>query len=100
MKPSAGVTEQEKGHHGGGHSHPAHRMHGGHVHDAAGGASARDPVCGMNVALGAGKPSLEHAGRTYHFCSRKCLDKFEANPSAYLAGADEAKVPAAPKGTV
>jgi len=43
----------------------------------------RDPVCGMTVT--ADKPHhLEHAGQHYRFCSRHCLDKFQANPDAYL----------------
>ena len=99
MKPSADFKGHDKGHHGGEHSHPAHGMHGEHDHGAAG-ASAKDPVCGMRVALGAGKPSLERSGQTHHFCSQKCLDKFKADPAAYLPGADKAKAPAAPKGTV
>ncbi|MBY0576231.1 MAG: heavy metal translocating P-type ATPase [Gallionellaceae bacterium] len=42
-----------------------------------------DPVCGMTVA--GDKPHhFEHEGRHYRFCSRKCLDKFQANPGAYL----------------
>ena len=99
MKPSADYKGHDKGHHGGEHSHPAHGMHGEHDHGAAG-ASAKDPVCGMSVALGAGKPSLEHSGQTHHFCSQKCLDKFKTDPAAYLPGAGKAKVPAAAKGTV
>jgi len=42
-----------------------------------------DPVCGMTVADN--KPyHLEYEGLTYRFCSKKCLDKFQASPSAYL----------------
>ncbi len=42
-----------------------------------------DPVCGMMVADD--KPyHLEHEGLHYRFCSRKCLDKFQANPAAYI----------------
>ena len=61
--------------------------------------SAKDPVCGMSVTLGAGKPSLEHAGTTYHFCSQKCHDKFAANPEHYLTGAHKKPAVAAPQGT-
>ncbi len=73
--------------------------HGGAGHggnDAA--ETVKDPVCGMKVALDAGKPTAQHDGRTYHFCSSKCHDKFVADPRQYLSGAHkEAK--AAPKGT-
>ncbi|MCR4298410.1 MAG: YHS domain-containing protein, partial [Gallionella sp.] len=42
-----------------------------------------DPVCGMTVADD--KPyHLEHEGQRYRFCSRKCLDKFQGNPAAYI----------------
>ncbi len=44
---------------------------------------ATDPVCGMKVDR-AKALRLEHAGRTYHFCSEHCRDQFEADPQAYL----------------
>ncbi len=45
---------------------------------------AIDPVCGMTVdpAHAAGKSSYQ--GQVYHFCSKGCLAKFEANPDKYL----------------
>ena len=46
----------------------------------------RDPVCGMVVDPNAGKPLLEHAGHTYHFCREVCRDKFAADPELWLAG--------------
>jgi len=46
----------------------------------------RDPVCGMVVDPSAGKPRHEHAGHSYHFCSERCHDRFEAAPEAYLGG--------------
>ena len=47
-------------------------------------AGAIDPVCGMTVdpAHAAGKSS--HQGKVYHFCSKGCVAKFEANPEKYL----------------
>jgi Cu+-exporting ATPase len=30
--------------------------------------------------------SVEHDGRTYYFCSPHCIEKFRANPRAYLEG--------------
>jgi len=47
-------------------------------------ATAIDPVCGMTVKLGIGKPSHEHDGVTYHFCSNGCRTKFAADPERYL----------------
>jgi Cu+-exporting ATPase len=50
-----------------------------------------DPVCGMTVTLGKGKPSLTYKGRDYHFCNPKCHDRFEADPYFFLSGGNERK---------
>ncbi|HMN86013.1 MAG TPA: heavy metal-binding domain-containing protein, partial [Bauldia sp.] len=52
--------------------------------------TAIDPVCGMTVKLGAGKPTHEHGGVTYHFCSNGCRTKFAADPDGYLKKAQAA----------
>ena len=81
----------------GGHAHHGHtepHLREGH----AGAATVKDPVCGMNVPPGAGKPTAEHGGSTYHFCSQKCHDKFVAEPARYVAGTSRQPV-ATPKGT-
>ena len=68
----------------------AHMVHGHGVHDeghggsGAPGVSGTDPVCGMSVAPGQGY-TKNHQGRLLHFCSRNCLDKFEAEPQRYLS---------------
>ncbi len=62
------------------HDHSAHN----HSHDENTTSSSTDPVCGMEVEHGKGKPTLEHNGTTYHFCSDKCHDKFEADPASYI----------------
>ncbi|MCF8466259.1 MAG: heavy metal translocating P-type ATPase [Sneathiella sp.] len=59
--------------------------------------TATDPVCGMTVTLGKGKPSLQHGSATYHFCSQKCHDAFERDPHFYLSGGHKKKQKAAPK---
>jgi Cu+-exporting ATPase len=59
---------------------------------------AIDPVCGMKVDPGAGKPSYEHGGHTFHFCSDGCRIKFAANPDRYLNKSGEAKP--LPQGTL
>lgn len=46
--------------------------------------TAVDPVCGMTVDPARAAGSATHQGRTYHFCSRSCLGKFEADPERYL----------------
>jgi YHS domain-containing protein len=73
------------GHGGGGHGE-RYAGHGGHVQVG----SARDPVCGMDVAPGQGYTKT-HAGREYRLCSRACLDKFEANPDQYASVAGGAR---------
>ena len=79
-----------------------HHKHGGHHHShatvSADAMTAKDPVCGMTVKLDAGKPSREHKGETYHFCSQKCHDKFAADPTKYKDGPP--KQEPAPEGTV
>lgn len=46
--------------------------------------TAIDPVCGMTVDTTKGKPTHEHDGVTYHFCSNGCRTKFAADPGKYL----------------
>ncbi|MGE0823483.1 MAG: heavy metal translocating P-type ATPase [Candidatus Binatia bacterium] len=45
----------------------------------------QDPVCGMSVTPETAAGSSEYDGRTYFFCSRRCLEKFRAEPATYLA---------------
>ena len=63
-----------------------------------------DPVCGMRVDPLAGKPTVEHGGVDYHFCSADCHDKFLTDPERYLdpekRAAAEAARDAAPPGTI
>ncbi|WP_018700176.1 heavy metal translocating P-type ATPase [Amorphus coralli] len=59
-----------------------------HTHDTADAEVVRDPVCGMTVDPGAGKPTVEHDGHTVHFCSEGCRQKFRADPHAYLTATD------------
>jgi Cu+-exporting ATPase len=87
-------------HHQPEHSHHAQVSHGSDCdHATADVTTVKDPVCGMSVTLGAGKPSLEHDGETWHFCSQKCHDKFAADPAHYLTGAHRKQSPPVPAGT-
>ncbi|TPN00217.1 heavy metal translocating P-type ATPase [Mesorhizobium sp. B2-1-5] len=74
------------------HSDHDHHAHGGccAAKGAAvdAGAVTRDPVCGMTVDPAAGKPTSQHAGRLYHFCSESCRSKFRAKPETYLTATD------------
>lgn len=57
-----------------------------------------DPVCGMIVEPARAAGSFRHAGRDYYFCSRHCLEKFKADPTAYL-GDKPRPMPAVQPGT-
>jgi Cu+-exporting ATPase len=43
-----------------------------------------DPVCGMKVAPEKAAGRYEHAGITYYFCAKSCLEKFKSNPAQYV----------------
>jgi YHS domain-containing protein len=68
----------------------AHMMggHGGHSHgghgDAAPGGDVKDPVCGMTVDREKSSAASAYRGKTYHFCSTSCRDKFEQAPEKYV----------------
>ena len=62
----------------------------------AGANTAKDPVCGMTVAV---KPDGRHAefqDETFHFCSEKCQTKFKADPWFYASGRAAGQKKAAP----
>lgn len=65
----------------------AHMVHGGHRGrhpDERNDTKHVDPVCGKNVSPSEGYGKM-HANRLYRFCSRRCLDAFDADPNRYLA---------------
>lgn len=45
---------------------------------------AVDPVCGMEVAMGAATETAVHEGQTFFFCASGCRSRFEAEPARYL----------------
>jgi len=59
-----------------------------------------DPVCGMTIDPTDAAGSHTYAGTTYFFCNPGCLERFRANPAAYLGAPSEPPAPAAPAGTV
>ena len=60
----------------------AHRVHG--HGEGRTQTTGRDPVCGMSVSADEGYAKV-HAGIAYRFCSRNCLDQFDADPERYLS---------------
>lgn len=63
-------------------AHMIHGGHGGHDQHTAG-SDSTDPVCGMEVSADSGYTKMYQSAQ-YRFCSRNCLDKFDANPQQYL----------------
>ncbi len=61
--------------------------HDSHQHESAVPPDQLDPVCGMAVTPDA-QHRLEHGGRTIRFCSIRCLEKFRADPAAFLSPAE------------
>lgn len=62
----------------------AHMTHGHHSdHSGNKSDTHKDPVCGMIIDADKGYGKM-HEGTLYRFCSRNCLDKFEAEPERYL----------------
>ncbi|HEY6352631.1 MAG TPA: heavy metal translocating P-type ATPase [Candidatus Angelobacter sp.] len=43
-----------------------------------------DPVCGMTVDTQKARGTAEHKGKTYYFCSPRCVERFQAEPEKYL----------------
>jgi xanthine dehydrogenase accessory factor len=48
-------------------------------------AEAVDPVCGMSVVIQGAAEVAVHEGVSYYFCGRGCRNRFEADPTRYLA---------------
>jgi len=62
----------------------AHMVHGKHNHDTAqSNAKDIDPVCGKEIDTNKGY-GMMHKETLYRFCSRNCMDKFEASPDDYI----------------
>ena len=75
------------------HQHHAHHHHAMPVSDGV-----KDLVCGMAVDPAQSKHKAEYEGKTFHFCSNGCREKFIADPGRYLSPKTEA--PSAALGTI
>ena len=60
------------------------------------GTMVTDPVCGMTIAAEEAVATVDHEGRTYHFCAEGCARRFREDPRAFLApsGSGKATAPA------
>jgi len=72
-------------------AHMVHGGHGGHGNHGSGKETHTDPVCGMVVDMNEGYGKM-YEGRLYRFCSRNCLDKFEADPEKFGSPPEMKKV--------
>jgi Cu+-exporting ATPase len=45
-----------------------------------------DPVCKMRVLPETAAARHEYQGKMYYFCAVRCMERFKANPQAFLAG--------------
>jgi Cu+-exporting ATPase len=45
----------------------------------------KDPVCGMTVDPAKAAARIDHAGKSYFFCSKRCAERFSADPAKFLA---------------
>lgn len=61
----------------------AHMIHGHQGKKTKAAEKSTDPVCGMQLVTTQGYGKM-HEGQLYRFCSRDCLDKFEAEPEKYI----------------
>jgi Cu+-exporting ATPase len=53
-------------------------------------AKHKDPVCGMAVDPEKAAGKVEHAGKTYYFCSKGCAERFSREPEEFLTSAGTA----------
>ena len=58
-------------------------------HSTTANGTVTDPVCGMNIDPAKAVGSSVYNGVTYHFCSRGCETKFDAEPSRFDSAAAE-----------
>src|SRR5260370_31505589 len=45
----------------------------------------KDPVCGMKVVQEKAADKVDHAGKSYYFCSKGCAERFSHDPETFLA---------------
>jgi YHS domain-containing protein len=64
-------------------AHMLHGHHGGHGSEHSNESKHIDPVCGKNVPQSEGYGKM-HQGHLYRFCSRQCLDAFDAESTRYV----------------
>ena len=46
--------------------------------------TVKDPICGMEIDPKTAFATREHMEQTFYFCSKNCLDQFDAAPHSYM----------------
>jgi Cu+-exporting ATPase len=55
------------------------------AHSDPAGAKVTDPVCGMTFVQADAAGQSDFDGQTYFFCSRHCMERFQSDPSRFVA---------------
>lgn len=73
-------------------------QHHAHDHDAPHdeGHITKDPVCGMTVDPHTTEHRSQYKGKTWYFCSSRCLSRFDENPEHFLSEKQEQEVAPVP----
>lgn len=82
MRFGCGAHMVHGGHAAGNEGGMDHRGHGG-VKESSQDINIKDPVCGMRFPASTGYSRM-YQGQEYRFCSKKCLDQFDAEPARYV----------------
>jgi len=46
--------------------------------------TVKDPICGMEIDPKTAFATREHMGQTFYFCSKNCVDQFDAAPHSFM----------------
>jgi Cu+-exporting ATPase len=93
MSEAEAHNAQHAGH---GHDH----VHGAGSEPAATARTVTDPVCGMTVDPQTSKHRFDFQGKTFHFCSARCRERFVAEPEKHIHPVEPSPAPEATAGAV
>jgi Cu+-exporting ATPase len=80
---------------------PSQHAHAGEQHEGnEKRQTVKDPVCQMDVDPAAAAGSVKHNGQNFYFCSKHCVQKFQANPAQFTANSSAGSAPRFPALTV
>ena len=74
------------------HKHHKHHNHNHGHHEST--PKYVDPVCGMATDKAGEFIEHQHHGKTYYFCSPRCLEKFREDPQSYTEEETDTEEPA------